>query len=150
MSPTPIQMRRPRLSVKLSLLVYTAEAPLHSCRTVGKDRTSRLPGLGHHALLSPIKKSGCRLRAPAAKPCTPDHKLPSGTAAGVGGAGGQSCTCVEPDLRQRHPGVERALLGGAALQGRGHFRQRLLHSGGCYRRGVDGACERGSRRRHQR
>ena len=88
MSPTPIQMRRPRLSVKLSLLVYTAEAPLHSCRTVGKDRTSRLPGLGHHALLSPIKKSGCRLRAPAAKPCTPDHKLPSGTAAGVGGGGG--------------------------------------------------------------
>lgn len=42
MSPTPIQMRRPRLSVKLSLLVYTAEAPLHSCRRKGQDlQTSR-------------------------------------------------------------------------------------------------------------
>lgn len=68
---------------------------------------------------------------------------------GLLGAGGGLCglpdadvdlSCMEPDLRQCHPGVQWALLGGAALQRGGHFRQRLLHSGGCDRGGVDGAC----------
>lgn len=42
-------------------------------------------------------------------------------------------TCMQPDLSQRHPGVQGSLFGGAALQGGGHLRQSLLHTTGCYR-----------------
>lgn len=42
-------------------------------------------------------------------------------------------TCMEPDLSQGHPWVQRSLFGGTALQGGGHLRQSLLYTTGCYR-----------------
>lgn len=52
--------------------------------------------------------------------CRPGRAPPSAQRQ-VGRGRGQSGTCVQPDLCQRHPGVQGARLGGAALQGRGHF-----------------------------